>query len=59
MSSFSVPTDITNGIPGEQTLTLGVERDTKQTEKQGVRLGTIQAWNGFESQELGILAPIF
>lgn len=30
-----------------------------QTEKQSARLGTIRAWNGFESQELGILAPIF
>lgn len=58
-SSFTVPTDITNVIPGEQTLTLGVEHDTKQTEKQGVRLGTIRAWNGFELQELGILVPVF
>lgn len=59
MSGSTAPTDTTNGIPGEQTRTLGVEHDTKQTEKQGVKLGTIQAWNGSESQELGISVPIF
>lgn len=59
----SVPTDVTSKtsswISQEQTLTLRVEQDTKQTEKQGVRLGTIWARNGFESQELGISVPAF